>query len=202
MTTIGETETITKLSARLEKKYSYLRRAWRHSKQNWCPHDVCQGCLKTLWHSGHKSFLSSRFRNFILAFDIDRIFWYLPYSLILRIAFCIGRYYDEEVHLQRDCKQSGNGKCRWKQLYVFRRKFGNGWNGEWWVELLFKQPWQTSCGHQFCFECLQALLRYEYFFSRRADCQWSWVPKLKLSCLLFYWFKILYHFSVTYILFR
>ena len=108
MTTIGETETIAKLSARLEKKYSYLRRAWRHSKQNWCPHDVCQGCLKTLWHSGHKSFLSSRFRNFILAFDIDRIFWYLPYSLILRIAFCIGRYYDEEVHLQRDCKQSGN----------------------------------------------------------------------------------------------
>ena len=34
---------------------------------------------------------------------------------------------------------------------------------------VFKQPWQTSCGHQFCFECLQALLRYEYFFSRRAD---------------------------------
>lgn len=24
---------------------------------------------------------------------------------------------------------------------------------------VFKQPWQTSCGHQFCFECLQALLR-------------------------------------------
>ena len=35
-------------------------------------------------------------------------FWYSPYSLIFRIAYGKGSYYDEEVHLPGDSKQPGN----------------------------------------------------------------------------------------------
>lgn len=64
---------------------------------------------------------------------------------------------------------------------------------------VFKQPWQTSCGHQFCFECLQALLRYEYFFLDEQIANGVEFPSLNFPVYCFTDLKFVSLFSYIYI---